>query len=92
MTAGAVAIEGHRHEADTIRGLLIAFVGASAALLAWAVFWLIGSITSREQVEISLSLVLAYALVHTGSPETWLAPDGLEAYRGVWRRAQRATR
>ena len=35
---------------------------------------------------------LAYALVHTGSPETWLAPDGLEAYRGVWRRAQRATR
>ena len=23
-------------------------------------------------------------------PESWLAPDGLEAYRGVWRRAQRA--
>ena len=25
-------------------------------------------------------------------PESWLAEDGLEAYRGVWRRAQRAAR
>lgn len=25
-------------------------------------------------------------------PEGWLAPDGLEAYRAVWRRAQRAVR
>jgi chromosome partitioning protein len=25
-------------------------------------------------------------------PEGWLSPDGLEAYRGVWRRAQRAVR
>ena len=25
-------------------------------------------------------------------PEGWLAEDGLEAYRGVWRRAQRAAR
>lgn len=25
-------------------------------------------------------------------PETWLSEDGLEAYRGVWRRAQRAAR
>jgi Na+/H+ antiporter len=30
-------------------------------ILAWAVFSLIGSITSKEHVEISLSLVLAYA-------------------------------
>jgi chromosome partitioning protein len=25
-------------------------------------------------------------------PETWLAPDGLDPYRGVWRRAQRAVK
>jgi chromosome partitioning protein len=25
-------------------------------------------------------------------PETWLSPDGLESYRSVWRRAQRAGR
>jgi chromosome partitioning protein len=25
-------------------------------------------------------------------PQTWLAPDGLDAYRGVWRRAQRESR
>lgn len=25
-------------------------------------------------------------------PESWLAPDGLEIYKGVWRRAQRAAR
>lgn len=25
-------------------------------------------------------------------PQTWLAPDGLDAYRSVWRRALRATR
>lgn len=25
-------------------------------------------------------------------PETWLASDGLDSYRGVWRRAQRAVR
>jgi chromosome partitioning protein len=25
-------------------------------------------------------------------PEGWLSPDGLDAYRGVWRRAQRAVR
>jgi chromosome partitioning protein len=25
-------------------------------------------------------------------PQTWLAPDGLESYRGVWRRIQRETR
>ena len=25
-------------------------------------------------------------------PDAWLSDDGLDAYRGVWRRAQRATR
>ena len=25
-------------------------------------------------------------------PQTWLAPDGLDAYRGVWRRVSRETR
>jgi CPA1 family monovalent cation:H+ antiporter len=42
--------------------LKVAFGGLAVGfLMAWAIFWLIGSITSKEQVEISLSLVLAYA-------------------------------
>jgi chromosome partitioning protein len=27
-----------------------------------------------------------------GGPLTWLSPDGLDAYRSVWRRASRAAR
>ncbi|RMG14551.1 MAG: hypothetical protein D6731_10130 [Planctomycetota bacterium] len=56
--------------------LRVSLGGVAVGLaLAWAVFWLVGRVTSNEHVEISLSVVLAYA--------TFLAAEHLLHVSGV---------